>query len=104
MNLSKLIHRVWKDKRVQEIKINKSDVQIIVNVMVDHIVQALLEHGKLKMQGLFTLKIRTAKGRKIQNPRTHESMEIEDYLKVGVEPSKVLRDGLKNLKQQKKDL
>lgn len=103
MNLSKLIHRVWKDKRVQEIKMNKSEVQVIVNVMVDHIVQALLEHGKLKMQGLFTLTVRSAKGRTIQNPRTHEAMEIDDYLKIGVEPSKALRDGLKRLKQEEKN-
>lgn len=100
MNLSKLVHRVWKNERVQETKINKSDVRIIVNVMVDEIVKALLEHKKLKMQGLFTLKIRTAKGRKIKNPRTHETMEINDYLKVGIEPSKALRDGLKKLKQK----
>lgn len=100
LNLSKLIHEVWKDERTRELKIRKSEVELVVKVFVDHIVKALLSHGKVKMQGLFTLDIRKAKGRKIRNPQTKEIMYSRDYHKVGLEPSKKLKDGLKELDNQ----
>lgn len=98
LNLSKLIHEVWKDERTREMRLRKDEVKVIVEVIIDHIVIGLLEYGKVKMKGLFTLDVRKAKGRKISNPQTGEHMHIEDYYKVGVEPSKRLKDGLKNLK------
>lgn len=96
MNLSRLIHEVWKDERIRELRLRKHEVKIVVEVLIDHIVEGLLTYGKVKMKGLFTLDIRKAKGRKIANPQTGEHMIIDDYNKVGLEPSKKLRDGMKN--------
>jgi nucleoid DNA-binding protein len=98
LNLSKLIHEVWKDERTRELRLRKDEVKVVVEVLIDHIVKGLLRNGKVKMKGLFTLDIRKAKGRKIANPQNGEHMHIDDYYKVGVEPSKKLKDGLKNLK------
>jgi nucleoid DNA-binding protein len=98
LNLSKLIHEVWKDERTRKLGIRKGEVKILVEVMTDHMVKGLLAYGKLKIRGLFTLDLRKAKGRKIANPQTGEHMFSKDYYKVGVEPSKVLKDGMKNLK------
>lgn len=100
MNLSELIHEVWKDKRIRELKLRKKEVEIVAKVLVDHIAKSLLQFGKVKMQGLFTLNVKKAKGRKIANPRTGEHMNINDYYKIGLEPSKRLRKGLKDLKQK----
>lgn len=97
MNLSELIHEVWKDERTRELKLRKDEVKVVVEVLVDHIVKALLLYGKVKMQGLFTLSVRKAKGRKIRNPQTKEIMYSRDYYKVGLEPSKRLKEGLKDL-------
>lgn len=96
LKLSKLIHEVWKDKRVRELRLRKDEVKILVDVVIDKILDGLLTYGKIKLQGLFTLDIRRAKGRKIQNPQTKEEMYSSDYNKVGIEPSKRLKDGLKN--------
>lgn len=96
MNLSKLIHEIWKDDRVQELGIRKGEVKILVNVFLDHILKSLLNHGIVKLQGLFTLKIKKAKGRKIRNPQTGEIMYCHDYNKLNIAPSKRLEDGLKN--------
>lgn len=95
LNLSKLIHEVWKDERTRQMRLRKDEVKVLVEVMLDHIVKGLLDYGKIKMQGLFTLDIRKSKGRKIANPQTKKHMYINDYYKVGIEPSKRLKDGLK---------
>jgi nucleoid DNA-binding protein len=98
VKLSNLIHEVWKDERIREIRLRKDEVKLVIEVMIDHIVDGLLKYGEVKMKGLFTLDIRKAKGRKIANPQNGEHMLIDDYYKVGVEPSKRLKNGLKNLK------
>ena len=96
MNLSELKNAVHKDKRIKELRLRKDEVKIIVDVVIDHMLKGLLDYGKLKLQGLFTLDIRRAKGRKIANPQTGEHMYSNDYNKVGIEPSKALREGLKD--------
>jgi nucleoid DNA-binding protein len=95
VNLSKLIHEVWKDDRTRELRLRKDEVRILAEVFVDHIGKGLLKYGIVKLQGLFTLDVRKAKGRKISNPQTKEIMYSKDYHKVGVIPSKKIKDGLK---------
>jgi nucleoid DNA-binding protein len=99
LNLSKLIHAVWKDERIREIRLRKDEVKLVVEVLIDHIKDGLLKYGKVKMKGLFTLDIRKAKGRKIRNPQTGEAMFSKDYYKVGLEPSKDLKEGLEKLRE-----
>lgn len=98
MKLTELIHEVWKDERVREMRLRKDEVKVFIEVLADHIVEGLLKHGKVKIKNLFTLELRKAKGRKIANPRTKEPMYINDYYKVGIETSKRLKDELKKLK------
>lgn len=96
MNLSQLKNAVHKDERIKELRLRKDEVKIIVDVVIEHMLKGLLKNGLLKLQGLFTLDIRKAKGRKIANPQTGEHMYSKDYYKVGIEPSKNLKEGLKN--------
>ena len=96
MNLSQLKKAVHKDPRVKEMRLRQDEVKIVVDVIIDHIVSGLLKYGVVKLRGLFTLRIREAKGRKIANPQTGEEMYIDDYNKINLEPSKRLKDGLKN--------
>lgn len=95
MKLSKLIHEVWKDPRTRELRLRKDEVKIIVTVVIDKIFESLMTFGIVKLQNLFTLDVRKAKGRRIANPQTGEEMYSSDYYKVGIEPSKRLHDGLK---------
>lgn len=99
LNLSELIHEVWKDERIREYRLRKDEVSIVIKVFVEHILKTLLTYGKVKIQGLFTLKVRKAKGRRIMNPQTKEIMYSKDYYKVGIEPSKRLKEGLKEYKE-----
>lgn len=97
LNLSNLIHEVWKDKRVRELRIRKDEIKIIVNVIIEKIGEGLLKHRFVKLQGLFTLELRKAKGRKIANPNNGEHMFSKDYYKIGVKPSKKVKEDLKDL-------
>ena len=99
MKLSKLIHEVWKDERVRKLGLRKREVAVVVNVVIDQILKGLLSYGNVKLLGLFTIKIKKAKGRKIAHPRTGEEMYSNDYYKVNIEPSKRLKDGLKDYKE-----
>ncbi|UGO50824.1 hypothetical protein PQE68_gp258 [Bacillus phage vB_BanS_Sophrita] len=98
MNLSDLIHEVWKDERVKKLKIRKSEVRVIVKVAIEHMVNGLIKNGKLMLTNLFTLDIRKISGRKIMNIRTGEHMQSKGYYKVGLEPSQKLKNELKKLK------
>jgi nucleoid DNA-binding protein len=83
-------------------RLRKDEVKVLVEVVIDHILKGLLKYGQVKMKNLFTLDIRKAKGRRIANPRTGKPMEIESYYKIGVEPSKKLREGLQEMKERDK--
>lgn len=99
LNLSQLKTAVHKDERVKDMKLLKSEVKIIVDVIIDHIGKGLLEYGIVKLQGLFTLDVRKAKGRKIANPQTGKVMYSKDYYKIGIKPSKNIKDGLGDLEK-----
>lgn len=98
LNLSKLVHEVWKDDRTRALRLRKDEVKVLAEVFIDHIGKGLLKYGIVKLQNLFTLEVREAKGRRIRNPQTKEEMYSKDYHKVGIKPSKKIRDGLKNFK------
>ncbi|UUV46950.1 DNA-binding protein HU [Bacillus phage vB_BanS-Thrax5] len=98
MNLTDLIHEVWKDERVRKLKIRKSEVRVVVKVAIEHMVKGLINNGKLMLTNLFTLDIRKISGRKIMNIKTGKHMQSKGYYKVGLEPSQKLKNELKKLK------
>lgn len=95
MNLSKLIHEIWKDERTKELRMRKDEIEILVEVFIDQIKKGLVKHGQVKLRGLFTVEVREAKGRKIRNPSTGKHMFSQDYRKVGLRPSQKLKDSIK---------
>ena len=95
LNLTQLKNAVHKDPRIKELRLRQDEVKIIIDVVLDQILFGILKFGKVKLKGLFTIDIRKAKERKIANPQTGEEMYIDDYNKIGLEPSKRLKDGLK---------
>lgn len=99
MNLSQLKKEVHRDERIRDLRLRQDEIKIIVDVIIEHIGKGLLKYGIVKLQGLFTLEIRKAKGRRIRNPQTKEEMYSRDYNKIGVIPSKKMQDGLKKFKK-----
>lgn len=97
MNLSRLIDSVWRDARISSVGFRKWEVKLIIEVFLDKIVESLLMNNRVKLQGFATLKVKKAKGKMIRNPKTRKLMNIKDYYKVCIEPSKRLKDGMKKL-------
>lgn len=96
--MTELTKAVFNDERVKELGMRGHEVKVLVRVVLEHMGKGLIEHGKIKLQGLFSMEIRGAKGRRIANPQTGEEMFSKDYNKLNVEPSKKLKDEMKKLK------
>lgn len=99
LKLSNLIHEVWKDERVRHLRIRKDEIKIIINVIIEKIGEGLISNKLVKIQGLFTLELRKAKGRRIRNPQSGEEMYSSDYYKIGLKPAKKIKDELKKIKK-----
>lgn len=97
--MSQLLSEVHKDERVKQLRLRKDEVKIVIEVVIDHIGRGLLKYGKVKLQNLFTLDVRKIKGRRIRNPQTGEIMYSKDYHRIGLIPSKRIKDGLKSFKK-----
>jgi nucleoid DNA-binding protein len=99
VKLSDLIHAIWKDERIKQLGLRKSHVRIIMDVVLEKISDGLMNFGKVKLQGLFTLTVRKIKGHNIRDLKNGGLMCLEDYHKVVIEArSKELKDKLKNFK------
>lgn len=99
MKLSELVHEVWSDDRVRELRIRKGEVALILEVLAEKIITALMIGEKVKYTKLFSLSTKKVKSRKIMNPITKEHMKTDEYYKLSVEPSKKLKEGLKNIRE-----
>lgn len=98
MNLTELIHEIWKDERVQKLKIRKRDIGTIVKVTIDQIVKNLFKYGLVKLRGLFTVKLRKVKGRNIAHLQTKEIIKVDDYYRVAIKPSKRVERKLEEIR------
>jgi nucleoid DNA-binding protein len=95
LKLTKLIHEIWKDERVKELGLRKGEVELLVKVFLEYIGKNLIKHNVVKLRGLFTLEIRTAKGRRIRDLNTGEETFSKDYKKIGIKPSNWMKEELK---------
>ena len=100
MKFSDLIHKVWKDERVRELRIRKGEVKLILEVALEKMIEALLNKQHIKLWNFGTLSVKKVKGRRIANPITKEHMFINDYYRIHIEPSKRLKNVLYYLRNK----
>lgn len=98
MKLKELIHAIWKDERIRELGIRKSDVDKIVKVTIEQIVENLFKHNVVKLRGLFTIRLKKANGRKVKHPVSGEIVKVDDYYKLDIKPSKNVKDKLEEIR------
>ena len=91
MNLQELTKEVQNDERVKELGFTASEVKVLVRVVIDQIGKGLIKHGIIKIRGLFTVKIKGAKGRRIGNPQTGEEMFSSGYKHFIIKPRNTWR-------------
>lgn len=99
MKLTEILSEVRKDERIKEVFITKRQVDLIVNVFIEKVKEALFLEGEVKIHKLFTLQFRRSKGRRIKTIN-NEDMITSDYIRIRVKPSIDLKEIMKEYKQK----
>lgn len=97
MRLTQIVREVRKDPRIKEKFITNAQIELVIKVFIEKIKEALIKDGEAKIYNLFTLQFRRSKGRKIKTINKKEMMTA-DYIRIGVKPSKDLRDIMRRYK------
>ena len=73
--------------------LSKKDVQSVVDNMIGQLKSALIEGQIIELRGLGTFEVRTRKGRSnARNPRTGQTVKVEDHGVVAFRPGKELKE------------
>ena len=79
---------------------NKKDVHAIIDLIFEEIRQALVRDKIVELRGFGTFEIRTRKGRKkARNPRTGQTIEVNDHGVAVFRPGRELKEGAWNLRK-----
>ena len=79
--------------------LNKKDIHSIVDSVFEEIRQALVEDKIVELRGFGTFEIRIRKGRtKARNPKTGETIQVNDHGVAVFRPGKELKEGAWNLR------
>ena len=78
----------------ERIGLNKTDAMTLVDDLLDLITETLISGEKVKLSGFGTFDIRQKGTRPGRNPRTKESITIEERRVVTFRPSKLLRGAM----------
>lgn len=71
----------------------KKNVHNIIDLMLSQVKDALSEDRIIELRGFGTFEIRTRKGReKARNPKTGQTVKVEDHGVVNFRPGKELKD------------
>lgn len=75
----------------EETEMSKKDSNIVVNLIIDNISNALAEGDKVELRGFGSFKVKDRKARKARNPRTGESVDVPAKLVPYFKPSRELK-------------
>lgn len=67
------------------------DTKVIVECFLDSIAKALIDGHNIEIRGFGRFKVRTRKARTARNPRTGETVQVEEGVKPIFEASKELQ-------------
>jgi integration host factor subunit beta len=77
----------------EKTRINKKDVHFIVDSFFDEVKAALKDDRIVELRSFGTFEIRTRKGRqKARNPKTGETIQVEDHGVTIFRPGKELKE------------
>ncbi|SDP13991.1 integration host factor subunit beta [Desulforhopalus singaporensis] len=72
----------------------KQDVSLAVDIMLDAMSKALIEERRIELRGFGSFSVRSRKPRSTKNPRTGKIMEIPDRKTLHFTMSKSLKEAL----------
>jgi integration host factor subunit beta len=82
------------DKVSGELSMQKQDVSLAVDIMLETMATALVEQRRIELRGFGSFSVRTRKPRSTKNPRTGKIMEIPDRKTLHFTMSKSLKEAL----------
>lgn len=82
------------DKVSGELSMQKQDVTVAVDIMLETMANALAEDRRIELRGFGSFSVRTRKPRSTKNPRTGKIMDIPDRKTLHFTMSKSLKEAL----------
>ncbi|MFW2366236.1 MAG: HU family DNA-binding protein [Desulforhopalus sp.] len=82
------------DKVSSELSMQKQDVSLAVDIMLETMANALVGERRIELRGFGSFSVRTRKPRSTKNPRTGKIMEIPDRKTLHFTMSKSLKEAL----------
>lgn len=82
------------DKVSSELSMQKQDVSMAVDIMLETMATALVDERRIELRGFGSFSVRARKPRSTKNPRTGKIMEIPDRKTLHFTMSKSLKEAL----------
>ncbi|MCP3892399.1 MAG: HU family DNA-binding protein [Desulfobulbaceae bacterium] len=82
------------DRVSSELSMQKQDVSLAVDIMLDTMSKALVEDRRIELRGFGSFSVRSRKPRSTKNPRTGKIMEIPNRKTLHFTMSKSLKEAL----------
>jgi len=82
------------DKVSSELEIQKQDVTLAVDIMLETMANALIEKRRIELRGFGSFSVRERKPRSTKNPRTGKMMDIPSRKTLHFTMSKSLKEAL----------
>jgi integration host factor subunit beta len=82
------------DKVSSELSMQKQDVTLAVDIMLETMATALVDERRIELRGFGSFSVRARKPRSTKNPRTGKLMEIPDRKTLHFTMSKSLKEAL----------
>lgn len=82
------------DKVSGELSMQKQDVSMAVDIMLETMTQALVDDRRIELRGFGSFSVRSRKPRSTKNPRTGKIMEIPNRKTLHFTMSKSLKEAL----------
>jgi integration host factor subunit beta len=82
------------DKVSSELALQKQDVSLAVDIMLETMSKALIEERRIELRGFGSFSVRSRKPRSTKNPRTGKIMEIPNRKTLHFTMSKSLKEAL----------
>ena len=82
------------DKVSSELSMQKQDVSLAVDIMLETMANALVGERRIELRGFGSFSVRTRKPRSTKNPRTGKIMEIPNRKTLHFTMSKSLKEAL----------
>ena len=89
------------EKIMQKLEVTKKDSKALVDSVIDSITECLQEDGYLQLTGFGTFKVSLSKARQCRNPKTGETVDVDEHNVARFSSGTLLKDAINADKPKK---